>query len=85
MLTPSIGFCATPLNCEGSSTPTSSRTVGATSMTWWNWSRNSPRALMRFGQEIARPFRVPPKWLATCLVHWKGVSIAQAQAAGKWL
>ena len=24
--------------------------------------------------------RVPPKWLATCLVHWKGVFIAWAQA-----
>ena len=29
--------------------------------------------------------RVPPKWLATCLVHWKGVFIACAQDDGKWL
>ena len=30
------------------------------------------------------PLRVPPKWLATCLVHWKGVLPAQAQPMAKW-
>ena len=34
---------------------------------------------MPFGQEMTRPLRVPPKWLATCLVHWNGVLVAQAQ------
>ena len=28
------------------------------------------------------PLRVPPKWLATCLAHWNGVSIACAQPIG---
>jgi hypothetical protein len=31
------------------------------------------------GQLRTMPFRVPPKWLATCFVHWKGVLVAQAQ------
>ena len=29
------------------------------------------------------PLRVPPKWLATCFVHWKGVLPAQAQPIAK--
>jgi hypothetical protein len=32
MLTPSIGFCGTPLRTDGASTPTASRIVGAMSM-----------------------------------------------------
>ena len=44
-----------------------------------------PRSLMRAGQEMIIGLRVPPKWLATCLVHWNGVSIACAQADRKWL
>jgi hypothetical protein len=24
---------------------------------------------------------VPPKWLATCFIHWNGVEVAQAQPA----
>ena len=59
--------------------PAASRTVGATSMTWANWLRISPRAAMPFGQLTIVPLRVPPQWLATCLVHWYGVSIACAQ------
>ena len=43
--------------------------VGATSITWWNWLLISPCALMRSGQCKTMPLRVPPKWLATCLVH----------------
>ena len=52
------------------------------SMTWWNWLRSSPFALMPLGQWTTSGLRVPPKWLATCLVHWNGVSIAHAQATG---
>ncbi len=37
---------------------------------------------MPFGQWTTIGLRVPPKWLATCLVHWKGASIAQAQPTG---
>ena len=48
------------------------------SITWWNCDRISPLALMPFGQEMTRPLRVPPKWLATCLVHLNGVLVAQA-------
>ncbi len=39
-----------------------------------------PVSLMRAGQEIAMPWRVPPKCEATCLVHLNGVSKAQDQA-----
>ena len=28
------------------------------------------------------PLREPPKCEATCFIHWKGVSSAQAQPAG---
>ncbi len=31
------------------------------------------------GQCTTVPLRVPPQCEATCLVHWYGVSIAQAQ------
>ena len=44
--------------------------VGATSMTWWNWGRISPLAVIPFGQWTMVPLRVPPQWEATCLVHW---------------
>ena len=47
------------------------------SMTWWNCVRMPPLSLMWPGQEIAMPWRVPPKCEATCLVHLKGVSNAQ--------
>ena len=53
--------------------------VGTMSITWVNCDRISPFALIPFGQEMIRPLRVPPKWLATCLVHWNGVLVAQAQ------
>ncbi len=49
MLTPSIGRCSTPWTFVGSGSPAASRTVGATSMTWWNWLRISPRAWMPRG------------------------------------
>ena len=42
-------------------------------------------SLIRAGHETIIGLRVPPKWLATCLVHWNGVFIACAQARGKWL
>jgi len=34
------------------------------------------------GHEMIIGLRVPPKWLATCLVHWNGVFIAWAQDDG---
>ena len=40
---------------------------------------------MRAGQETTSGLRVPPKCEATCLPHWNGVFIAQAQPTGKWL
>ena len=46
------------------------------SITWWNWVRMPPTSLMWPGQEIAMPWRVPPKCDATCLVHLNGVSNA---------
>ncbi len=64
--------------------PAASRIVGATSMTWWNWERTSPVVAIRSGQETISGLRVPPKWEAICLVHWKGVFIAQPQPTAKW-
>ena len=69
MLTPSIGFCEMPATVAGAATPVASRIVGTTSITWWNWLRMPPASLMRAGQAIAMPLRVPPKCEATCLVH----------------
>ncbi len=43
------------------------------------------RAEVGRAEEQVNGLRVPPKWLATCLVHWNGVFIACAQDEGKWL
>ena len=80
MLTPSIGFCAMPLTVTGAVMPVASRMVGTMSIMWWNWLRMPPASLMRPGQDIAMPCRVPPKCEAICLVHLNGVSKAQDQA-----
>ena len=69
MLTPWIGFWCTPSTEIGSGSPAASRMVGATSMTWWNWERISPLALIPLGQCTMVPLRVPPQCDATCLVH----------------
>ena len=69
MLTPCSGICWTPLTLVGSGSPATSRTVGAMSMTWWNWERISPRAENPRGQCTIVPLRVPPQCDATCLVH----------------
>ena len=53
--------------------------VGTMSMTWCHCERISPFALNPFGQLTAVALRVPPQCEATCLVHWSGVSMAQAQ------
>ena len=81
MLTPSIGVCATPLTVFGSGMPAASSTVGAMSITCWNWLRTSPLALIRAGQLTTSGLRVPPKLDATCLVHMNGVLPATAQPA----
>ena len=80
MLTPSIGFCWIPSTISGAFTPVASRIVGTMSMMWWNWLRTPPTSLMRFGHEIARPWRVPPKCEAIRLVHLNGVSNAHDHA-----
>ena len=79
MLVPSMGACCTPLTMTGSGSPAASRIVGARSMTWVNWERSPPFSSMALGQCTMVPLRVPPQCEATCLVHWNGVSIAQAQ------
>jgi hypothetical protein len=79
MLTPCSGSCSTPLTMIGLGRPAASSTVGATSMTWWNWLRTSPLAWKPPGQRTMVALRVPPQWEATCLVHWYGVSMACAQ------
>jgi hypothetical protein len=78
MLTPCSGICCTPLTAVGAGRPAASSTVGATSMTWWNCVRTSPRDRMPFGQWTMVPLRVPPQCDATCFVHWYGVSMACA-------
>src|SRR6267154_3897118 len=80
MLMPSIGFCLMPSTICGALMPDASRIEGTMSMMWWNWWRMPPASLMRFGQEIARPWRVPPKCEAICLVHLNGVSNAHDHA-----
>src|SRR6476659_3127952 len=80
MLTPSIGFCAMPLTITGAGMPVASRMVGTMSIMWWNCVRTPQASLMRFGQAIVMPFRVPPKCDATCLVHLNGVSNAHDHA-----
>ncbi|MNV37196.1 hypothetical protein D3C71_1287070 [compost metagenome] len=84
-LRPSIGVCAVPFTLRGSSIPAAARMVGATSITWVNWVRVWPPAWNFAGHFTIIGLRVPPRWLATCLVQGKGVSIAKAQPAGKWL
>lgn len=84
MLTPSIGICGVPITIFGSGSFAASRTVGATSMTWWNWVRSSPFALIPFGQWTTRPFRVPPKLEATCFVQVNGAASATAEPAAMW-
>ena len=65
--------------------PVTSSSVGTMSITWWNCQRTPPLSVMWPGQEIAMPWRVPPKNDGTCLVHLYGVSNAQAQGTAKWL
>ena len=77
--TPSMGCCWMPCTKVGSGMPAASSTVGARSITWWNWLRISPLAWMPLGQCTIVPLRVPPQWDATCLVHWYGVHMAWAQ------
>jgi hypothetical protein len=43
------------------------------------WLRSPPRSAMLLGQCTMAPLRVPPQCDATCLVHWNGAFIAQAQ------
>ena len=58
---PSIGFCSAPLTEAGATTPAASRSVGAMSITWWNWERSPPLSLILLGHEMTMPLRVPPK------------------------
>jgi len=44
-----------------------------------------PLSVIAFGQEIAIPWRVPPKCETICLVQEKGVSKAHAQGTAMWL
>ena len=70
MLVPSIGCCSTPSTEAGCGSPAASSTVGARSITWWNWERISPRAWNPRGQCTIVALRVPPQCEATCFVHW---------------
>jgi len=52
------------------------------SITWWNWVRSSPFALMRLGSDHHRVTRAA-KWLATCLVHCRGTPDRHAHRRGR--
>ena len=58
------------VHLHGSGSPAASSTVGATSITWVNWWRSPPFAVIPPGQCTMVPLRVPPQWEATCFVHW---------------
>ena len=60
MLTPSTGLWVTPLTDAGCGRPTTSRSVGTTSMQWCHWVRSSFLAAIPFGHEMTMPLRVPP-------------------------
>jgi len=49
--------------------PVTSNSVGTMSITWWNCQRMPPLSVIRAGQEIAMPLRVPPKKEGTCFTH----------------
>jgi hypothetical protein len=57
--------------------------VGPTSITWLKCGRTAPWSRIRAGQWTTAGLRVPPRWEATCLPHWKGALPAQAHAAEK--
>ncbi len=44
-------------------------------------ARGAASGWMRLGQAMTIGSRVPPRWLADCLPHWKGAFMACAQAA----
>jgi hypothetical protein len=50
-----------------------------------DWLRMPPLSVITFGQEMATPWRLPPKCEAICFVHENGVSNAQAQGTAIWL
>ena len=77
---PSIGVCATPSTILASGMPAASRIVGPTSMHVGELAAQRLVRLDAPGQETTMPLRVPPRWLAACLPHWKGQLPAQAQA-----
>ncbi len=79
MLVPSSGRCWMPLTKLGAVMPAASRMVGSMSMKWLNWLRMPPTSLIRAGQDMTMPCRVPPKCEAICFVHLNGVSKAQVQ------
>jgi hypothetical protein len=70
MLLPCRGICCTPCTKLGSGRPATSSTVAATSITWLNCVRTSPRDSKPRGQCTTVPLRVPPQCEATCFVHW---------------
>ena len=53
----------------GAGMPVASKSVGTMSITWWNCQRMPPLSVIRFGQEIAIPWRVPPKNDGICFIH----------------
>ena len=79
MLTPSIGACVMPLTSVGRLDAGRLQDGRHDVDHMVELGADAALVLDRSGQEIAMPCRVPPKCEATCLVHLKGVSKAQAQ------
>src|SRR4051794_1218280 len=71
-----------PSMLRGAGMPAASRIVGPMSMTCVNWVRRPPLSAMPRGQLTTIGLRVPPRWEATCLPHWKGVLPAHGPGGG---
>ena len=70
MLTPSIGFCCTPLTIVGCGRPADLEDRRRDVDDVVELVADLALALMPRGQWTIVPLRVPPQCEATCLVHW---------------
>jgi hypothetical protein len=60
-----MGICGMPFTVPGICVPTSSSSVGATSLTWWNCVRTPPASDVSSpaGQWMTNGSRTPPPWV----------------------
>ena len=60
-LAPAMGDCSTPRMWVGASMPSSSSTVGTTSMAWMYCWRTSPWEVMPLGHDTTHGSVMPPR------------------------